>query len=199
VTAFDQARLVEARSLAILEPLIVERHGRFVLTGKGRLSAFLQRELGDLMFNGPDGRLWSVEVKAEQRFTGNLFLETWSNRNLADAFSHAERGCKVGWLVECRADLLFYHFLDVDRLYVLELFALKRWAFTDPSQRLRVAGGSDLVGRIYDFPEKAQAKYDQRNETCGRIVPLAALEREMVPAPKLLHPRQLLLDLGMAA
>lgn len=205
MNSFDQARTVEARSLAILTPFITETHGGFVLTTKGRLSAFLQREVGDLLFNDSHGNVWSVELKAEQRFTGNLFLETWSNRNLADAMSHAERGCTVGWLVQCKADLLFYHFLDSDSLYVFSLLALKRWAFEAPSRRMRMAEAgadgvrSELLGRVYDFAEKAQHKYAQMNVTCGRIVPLRVLEQECAPPPRLLRPRQLALELGAAA
>jgi hypothetical protein len=195
VSAFDQARDVEARSLVVLEPFLVERHGRYVLTGKGRLARYLQERVGDLLFNDRAGNVWSVELKAEQKSTGNLFLETWSNRNFDDPVSHAEHGCTVGWLLKATADLLLYHFLDCDRLYAFNLLALKRWAFTAESVRKAEDGGK-LPGRVYDFVELVQQKYRQPNRTAGRIVPIRVLERECRPPPKLLHPRQLLLDLG---
>lgn len=202
---FAKASLVEARSLAVLEPFIAETHGRYVLTNKGRLGSYLQQEVGDLLFNDGDGRLWAVELKAEQRFTGNLFLETWSNRNLEDPAAHAERGSNPGWLYKLRADLLFYHFIDDDRLYVFSLFALKQWAFDAPSKRMRMAEPdssgvrSELRGRLFDFCERPQGKYEQRNDTYGRIVPIKVLEQECSPPPKLLRPRQLSLDMSEVA
>jgi hypothetical protein len=56
--------------------------------------------------------------------------------------------------------------------------------------------GGKLPGRVFDFVELVQQKYRQPNQTAGRIVPIRVLERECRPPPKLLHPRQLLLDLG---
>lgn len=182
MNSFDLARTIEARSLAVLEPFIAERHGRFVLTDKGALSAFLQREVGDLLFNDRKGRVVSVELKAETRYTGNLFLETWSNRNLEDRAGRAERGAVPGWLLVCRADLLFYHFIEKDILLIFDLLSLQRWAFLSPNK-------SGNAGRVYDFPEKTQLRYAQRNTTCGRIVPIAVLEEECAVPPVRYAPR----------
>jgi hypothetical protein len=112
--------------------------------------------------------VWSIEIKVEQFWTGNLFLETWSNRNLDDKASHAERGSRPGWMVSTRADLLASYFLDTDDLVVVPLFRLKRWAF-----------GSGEEGGIYAWPEKRQARYAQANDTWGRCVPVEVLEREV--------------------
>lgn len=202
MSAFDQGRLVEARSLAVLGPFIEATQERYVLTAKGRLAAYLQREVGDVLFNDRRGRVWSIELKAELRHTGNLFLETWSNRNLDEVASHAERGSTVGWLYTTRADLLLYHFVEDDRLYVLSVMALKRWAFMAPSRRSTMSDPDasgvrrEMQGRLYDFAERAQAKYRQPNDTRGRLVPVTVLEREMVPPPVLLRP---LRQLGLAA
>ncbi len=73
--------------------------------------------------------MWAVEIKIEQAWTGNLFLETWSKRNLEDKASHAELGSAPGWLLKTRADLLLYYFLDTDDLVTLPVFRLKQWAF----------------------------------------------------------------------
>lgn len=197
MNAFTEARKVEARSLVVLTPFLEERHGHFVLTGKGRLARFLQERIGDLLFNDAAGNVWTVELKAELRFTGNLFLETWSNRNFDDPVSHAEHGSRRGWLDTCAADLLFYHFIGDDRLYVFNFLALKRWAFVAESPRFSEPDASGLkrklVGRSNDFPEVLQVKYGQPNRTCGRLVPVRTLERECQPPPKLLHPRQIAL------
>lgn len=112
--------------------------------------------------------VWSVEVKVEARWTGSLFLETWSNRNLDDKASHADRGCSPGWLITTKADLLVYYFLDTDDLVTAPLFRLKRWAF-----------GSGEQGGVYAWAEKQQRRYTQPNDSWGRLVPAEVLEREV--------------------
>ncbi len=171
-SGFDLARAVESKAAHRLLPFIDEQSdGHYVLTEKGRLGPLLQQVVGDVIFNDRRGRMWAVELKAEQTHTGNLFLETWSNRNLDDSASHSMRGCNQGWLAKLQADLLFYYFIDLDRLYVADVFALKRWAF----------GHHDVDGRIYDFPERTQRRYAQKNDTVGRIVPIDVLRAEMAP------------------
>ena len=199
MTAFDQAKTVEARSLVLLMPFLREQahNGQLVLTSKGTLATYLQEIVGDLLFNASDERLFSVELKAENKFTGNLFLETWSNRNLVERRSHASRGSNPGWLCKTRADLLFYHFLDSDRLYVFDMFKLKRWAFAAPSVHMaadRSGQHRPLTGRMFDFVEVAQSRYEQLNDTRGRLVPVKILEREV--GCRLLHPAQLSLNVG---
>lgn len=197
--AFRSARMVEARSMALLGPFLEDLDGRYVLTDKGYLAPHLQEVCGDLLYNDRSGRVWGVECKAEEKFTGNLFLETWSNRNLEDRHSHGARGSNPGWLMKTSADLLFYHFLDRDKLYVLNLFALKRWAFRERSAnrseragRLRSEG---LVGRIYDFPAREQSKRNQMNDTWGRCVPIGLLESELEIRPRNFSVEQLRLRL----
>jgi len=166
VNGWNKARAVEARGLAVLLPYLSEKSdGRLVVTSKGRLARYLQLEVGDVIFNSRDDAVWTAEIKVEEKHTGNLFLETWSNRNFASARSHAEHGSNVGWLFHTRADLLLYYFLDTDDLYTVDLFLLKRWAF----------GAGDRRGRIYTFPEIPQTKNNQMNETCGRIVDVRVL------------------------
>lgn len=197
--AFSSARGVEARSFALLAPFLEDLNGKFVLTGKGRLAPFLQQTCGDLLFNDRGGRLWGVELKAEEDFRGNLFLETWSNRNLEDPQSHANHGSNPGWLLKLRADLLFYHFLDADALYILNLFSLKRWAFRTQSKRRSERANrlppEPMVGRIWDFPEREQKKRVQLNDIWGRCVPIDVLTSEMEIKPRRFSVAQLSLDL----
>lgn len=196
---YDNARKVEARSMALLAPFLEDTDGRYVLTDKGVLSSFLQETCGDLLYNDRGGKVWGVECKAEERFTGNLFLETWSNRNLEDRRDHATHGSNPGWLAKTRADLLFYHFLEADRLYVLNLFALKRWAFRAASEKRSERAGrvrpERMVGRLYDFPVREQKKRTQRNDTWGRLVPIGVLEAEMEVRPRWWRVEQLRLKL----
>jgi hypothetical protein len=178
--AFDNARLVEARGMAILGPFLDETaDGRLVLLTKGPLARALQETVGDAIFQATDGRAWSVEIKVEQIHTGNLFLESWSNRNLEDRARHVAVGSNPGWLAKLRSDLLLYYFLDADRLYAFDLFKLKRWAFDEWA--------------ITKFPEKQQRSREQMNDTRGWCVPLVVLAREV--GYRLVHPKQLsLLD-----
>jgi hypothetical protein len=189
MNGFMGARSVEARALLRLEPFIQEKSdgGRFVRTDKGRLAPFIQETIGDYMVNCSD-QIFSIEIKAEERFTGNLFLETWSNRNLDDPASHAMRGSNPGWLLKLRSDLLFYYFLDADRLYVINTLSLKRWAFGHKGSVAHLYEG-DLDGSAM-FREVAQSKYQQLNDTWGRLVPLERLTRQMSTPPKLIHLKQ---------
>lgn len=180
--AFARTCSVETQGRSILEPFLVEKaDGRLVMFDKGAMARALQETVGDGVFS-ENGRQWFVEIKTEQRFTGNLFLETWSNRNLKSRDNHAALGSNPGWLLKLKADLLLYYFLDNDHLYILDLFKLKRWAFALPGK-----SGND--GRLWDYCEVEQGATIQRNDTRGRIVPIADLAEE--PGFRLLHPRDI--------
>lgn len=191
MNSFNQSRKVETESLAILLPFLEERFERLVFTGKGRLAKRLQETVGDVLTNDQAGRIWSIELKAERQHTGNLFLETWSNRNLSNRQDWFDHGSNVGWLYKMCCDLFFYHFLDADRLYVIDVFSLKRWAFSASSNR------PDLTGRLFDFRERPQGKYQQLNDTHGRLVPVQVLFKELPPGRiKCVNPLQLSMSLG---
>jgi hypothetical protein len=163
-----EASLVEHRGLAELLPYLEERayRGRLVSTAKGPLSRTLQKSFGDFFMSTDAETVRSLEIKVERHWTGNLFLETWSNRNLDDREQHNEHGSTPGWLVTSRADLLLFYFLDSDDLVTVPLLRLKRWAF-----------GSGPQDGIYAWPERPPGRYGQRNDTWGRCVPVEHLER----------------------
>lgn len=177
MNAFNQTRMVEASGMARLRPFIEEHsNGQFVLIEKGPLAAELQQTIGDVLMNHKArGRLVSIELKSEQQTRPNFFLETWSNRDLDDAASWEARGSNVGWMYKIHATLLFYHFLDEDRLYIIKMFDLARWAFNTPSQSLGAYGAT----RIHDFKLKEQGKYAQKNDTWGHCVPIAVIRDEV--------------------
>jgi hypothetical protein len=177
MNAFALCRGVEDKSRQILMPFIQERadDGRYVITDKGNLSRMLQEQCGDVLFNDRNDVLISVELKAEERHTGNLFLETWSNRNLENKVSHSARGSNPGWMVKSRADYLFYHFLDGGQLYIIPLFELQVWAWTS--------------GEFFKWPERRQGKHVQLNDTWGRCVPWKVLH-QAVPAMRRVFPLQ---------
>lgn len=181
MNAFDSARAVEAQSLAILLPYLKERayDGRLVLTSKGVLARHLQERVGDIILNTDAETFYTIELKAERRETGNLFLEDWSNLNLDSRQSHADRGSNPGWLVKSTAQLLMYHFLDADTLHIFDMFKLQRWAF----------GSGESEPHIYAYRRQRQNQRAQANDTWGRLVPVAILHREI--GGKKLRPKQI--------
>jgi hypothetical protein len=171
VNAFTDACIVEQRGMSALLPYLESRayRGQVIQVAKGPLARHFQRSFGDLLIATGPGAVASVEIKVSRRWTGNLFLEVWSNKNLEDRASHVERGSTPGWLITCRADVVGFHFLDVDTVVFLPLFRLQQWAF----------GCGEQTARIYDFPERQQRRYVQRNDSWGRIVPVEVLAREV--------------------
>lgn len=152
MNAFAQAQQVETIAMQELMPWLTMKFAPVELCD----NEFLQRTLGDFTIT-QQTRKRSVELKAEQRYTQNLFLETWSN---LPAFT-------LGWMYTSTADLLAYYFCDNQQLYVFPLPELKRWAF----------GVGEKEGQIYKYREATQNRYNQINLTRGRIVPINAIQR----------------------
>lgn len=130
--------------------------GRFVTTNKGPLSRMLQESIGDVILN-QDGSVYCVECKVEKKWTGNLFIEVWSNR----------RQFNRGWLDKLNSDVLMYYFLDKKLLYTMPFQRLKKWAY-----------GGENGENLYKYRIVQQKKYSQMNDTWGRIVPIADLASE---------------------
>jgi hypothetical protein len=119
----------------------------------------LQKTLGDACAMMGGKTTW-FELKAEETWTGNLFLETWSNRPVSP-----------GWMFTSRADYLLYYFRTepIARLYFFHMPTLQKWAF----------GEGDRSGAIYAYREVRQRKSKQRNDTTGRCVPINVLTRDL--------------------
>jgi hypothetical protein len=149
MNAYTEACLVEQRGMAALLPFLESRawRGQVIQIAKGPLARHFQQRFGDLLIATGPGAVASVEVKVERRWTGNLFLELWSNKNLDNGASHVDRGSTPGWLITCRADVIGFHFLDADTVLFLPLFRLQQWAF----------GVGDHSAQVFDFPERRQA------------------------------------------
>lgn len=131
---------------------------RVIHTGRAKQSAYLQRLIGDHIVPTPDGAVSTVEVKTERRHTGNLFLETWSNRTEDGEFR------RDGWVFTLRADTILFFFLDVEVCYCVPLNRLREWAF--------------IEGNMYRHPERAagmSVRGEQRNNTVGHPVPVDAM------------------------
>lgn len=163
--AFDKAQEVEAQSWEILRPFIETKcfEGRYVRTAKGRLAKDLQKSAGDVLMNTDDETVWTIEIKAEKDHTGNVFLERWSNR---ERFT-------PGWLETLKCDLLLYHFLSNDTLYVFDFDKLRRWLYHGEHGRQPVASR---------FPQVKQGRYVQLNDTWGYLVKV-----DVIPRPDVLR------------
>ena len=155
---YKESCRVGADGVKELLPLLEREsfQGRFVITDKGNISEFLQKSVGDVIFNSKNQSIWSIEIKTErENRTGNFFLETWSNRSRLTP----------GWMITLKADFLWYYFQDVKTLYSIHLPDLQKWAFID--------------GKIYRYPEKEQKRYNQLNDTWGRCVNISHVESEV--------------------
>lgn len=169
--AFTEARKIEMESRKIIEPLL-EKHtdGRFVYTDKGRLSKEFQLKYGDALINeNKSGGFLSIEMKAERRATGNLFLETWSNGSVY----------RLGWMFHSDSDVLFYHFLNSDELYILKMQALKRWFWFGIGPKRRDGTIRIHIPGYIRFKQVKQREREQMNDTWGCLTPVKDLAQEV--------------------
>lgn len=166
MNAFDACRLIEERGMpAITRFLRTQAHdGMFVLNSKGELAEQLQKTVGDALLNDRTGRLLAIEMKIEQRFTGNFFFETWSNLSRF----------KRGWLDHLQCHALLYHFLETRDLYSIPFEKLKRWCFHPNS-----ADQNSNPGNLHRFKERLQRKTQQMNDTWGVCVPIQVIRAEV--------------------
>lgn len=155
----SQCLPIEQRSWDALEPYLKRRafDGRFVRTAKGPLSLELQKSVGDVLVNSTREHVTAIEVKAELKHTGNLFIERWSNR----------KRFTPGWFETLSTDLLWCHFLDVDVVYELPFQRLRQWMYWHEGRGHPAA---------HKFEIAKQGKYEQLNDTWGYIVSLAELK-----------------------
>ena len=182
MNSFFSCRNIEKESRIILDPLLHEAsNGRVVYFDTGRLALDCQKKYGDLVIQDKNtSALWSIELKAELRKSDNLFLEHWSNGSQYTP----------GWMVYLDADLLLYHFLESNELYIIKFQHLKRWFHF---------GDGFKDGKPYQyrpacerFPLKMQTKYEQKNNTLGRCVPINVIQNEV--GLKLINPNSIALN-----
>ena len=112
-----------------------------------------EQQRGDLAIQSTQGNEAFIEVKVESQFTGNLFVELFSNREYGT----------TGWLWNCRADWIVFYFLNQDILIGMSFPALKNWLLNQTDRRL-------------DSYKEARAKHSGPNDTYGRLVPIEHLK-----------------------
>lgn len=120
-----------------------------------------QRTLGDYLLHCRDGKWRGVEVKSEEEWTTNLYVETFSN-----AVSGQYR--RFGWVETLRSDYYVAVFLDVRVAVAMEFPALQTWW---------LGTGSEMDFR-FKVPERSLSR-KQRNITFGHLVPFTVLPKDV--------------------
>ena len=108
-----------------------------------------------------------VDLKAEERWTGNIFAETWSNRTYNFA--------NPGWMHHLKADQIWYFFFDTRKLIFIEFKEFKEWFDKQEYNYTDEYGNKSIKPNSWMFKEKVQDKHKQKNITVGRIVPIQFL------------------------
>lgn len=132
--------------------------------------AIWQRSFGDFIIQSRfTGKLFSVEVKTERTYTGNLFVESWSSYIPADQDqSHARRG----WIHTLECDYLLAIYLDTLFGFIIPFQSLQRWCCTGDNLSLKQRGYKEKSCR--DWREMKQL-----NCTLGYPVPFKDFTEEL--------------------
>ena len=151
--AFEECQLIEKRLSKRLEPFIEEiaYKGRHVKTAKGNLAKLLQERCGDELVNITDEHIIGLEYKVERRWTGNLFIEIWSNQ---------KRQTK-GWAYKLECDFVLFYFGDKDKLVIVHWPTMWGWLNTRKPSGLLQMDPYKLV---------EQKEHIQPNDTWGKLV-----------------------------
>jgi hypothetical protein len=120
---------------------------------------FELQSLGDyISWNVSKSEQYRFELKVEPTWTGNLFIESWSNR----------QDMRQGWFHTLKVDALLYGFPTPDRV-----------VFVIPWKKLREFLWHPKY-RVDKMPFVQQRKHIQHNDTWGWLVPVEELKREKV-------------------
>lgn len=162
MNSFEHCNGIGVQALKDIVPFLRARahDSRFVTTDKGCLSELLQTSVGDVLLNTPDGKVWGLELKAEEaNLYNNFFLETWSNLSFGRQ--------KPGWMVTLQCDVLLYYFVREGELYSIPFRRLFEFCF----------GNGEKPPMLFQYPHKPQRKHRQLNLTVGHVVPIAEVQR----------------------
>ena len=101
-----------------------------------------------------DGKKSYAELKVEERYTGNIWVEDW-----ADYLK------SVGWLIYLKnAKHLLCYFLDTDTLFWLDWPRFKEWVLSNKER----------------FEWRHQGKHPQRNDTTAYLVPISDIPSDLI-------------------
>lgn len=143
MSVYERCRATSSKSIDLIVPWLEQKGWELTpyITEKDQLTK------GDYRGHHLTHGSRNFEMKAEWRYTGNLFVEEWSNLRL-----------KKGWFYNLTlCDDLLYHFLDTGNLYVIKMPALRAFPCTG-------------------YRSVRQTKNEQNNDTRGWIVPIEKLK-----------------------
>ena len=151
MSAWDETREVERRGMAILMPKILReaKSGVYVIPKA-------QQHQGDVVIDGQ-----RYEFKIEEKYTGNLFIEQYSNR----------RRQTLGWLHFCESDWIWFFFLQGEHLIECCWPVLQRLV----KER----------ARFYRLAPMKNRAHLQLNDSWGYLVPISWVLQNVVTAKRL--------------
>lgn len=134
----------------------------------------MQHRHGDYWLKDAGSKLvLPTELKSEQRHTGNLAIEVWSD----------EPNFVPGWLTHYADHVeLIYAFNDKHVAYCCRMGALRKWANGSPKY---VEGMTHLPRRRIEQFRELVPHRDQRNVTVFRLVPVSVFMAEVDGAMEL--------------
>lgn len=169
-TSYMDSRVVEKKGLDDIIPFV--KH--YARDNWYRLAETPneQIEFGDILARSKGWSESWIELKTEETFTGNLFLENWSNLDFDRR--------KAGWMWTKHCDILFYYFLDNKELYVINPFEeLFRWFHGSVSRAEDGTFAADSQPRYAKYRWTPQKKCKQNNKTTGFIVPIRDVANDL--------------------
>lgn len=184
MSSWDDTRHIEAIAKKQVEPFLKRHLGDIVWVDKKKmdrqgLEIKLQKNCGDAFFNS-GGEMKVAELKSERVWTGNLFLEIFSNR----------KWNTPGWMFELKhCDLLVYYFLNWGDhfvgselehrqfVYVVNFKKLTKWAFVEYDvDQIPIF----YRGPIKDVKLAEQHAHKQLNDSWGHLWPIPQLARHVL-------------------
>ncbi len=161
MTSSEVERLGIELAMPLLEQWAGGRKELIIDTRRMEQREHRQRTIGDYILPACDSFTSCWEVKAEQEFTGNLFIETWSNRTTATGDDGTPMWRK-GWIETLETDYMLFVFLNVRGAFKVPFIYLQRWFLHK--------------GNFVNYREvevKKSREQEQRNKTWGCPVPIA--------------------------
>lgn len=145
MNAFETCRNIEETSDKEVLKYLKDNYDLVVHTDSFNNNRLYQSYYGDYLVVKKSDKFF-VEVKAEMKNKyNNFYLETWSNKPV-----------NLGWFKKCKADIILYHFIEDNTIYMFDLLKAQEYINTTDK----------------NYREKAQNKYSQKNKAFGLCVPI---------------------------
>lgn len=153
---------------ALVKKHLYEQHGKDFQIVPVPRGIPMQHRHGDYWLKDAISKLvLPTELKSEQRHTGNLAIEVWSD----------EPNFVPGWLSHYADHVgLIYAFNDRHVAYCCSMGALRKWANGSPKY---VEGMTSLPRRRIEQFKELVPHRDQRNVTVFRLVPVSVFLAEV--------------------